>query len=48
MSKSRNDLNRNQVAYGMIVSGQGKKQVFQDKRSKRGKERKDWNKEWEK
>lgn len=31
---------RNNVAWGMIVSGQGKAVVFQDKRSKKNKDRK--------
>jgi hypothetical protein len=39
---------RSNVAYGMITAGTGKKQIFKDKRQKRGKERKDWTKEWEK
>lgn len=31
---------RNNVAMGMIVSGQGKKQIFRDKRDRRAKDRK--------
>ena len=46
MSKKAKKPARNTVAYAMIVSGQGKKQVFADKRTKR-QNRKSWRKDIE-
>ena len=44
--KAKKTSNRNTIAYAMIVSGTGKKQVFADKRMKR-QTRKSWKKDIE-
>lgn len=47
MAKQKQGKMRNTEAYAMIVSGAGRKQVFKDRRLKRGKERVDYHQEYE-